>query len=447
MRITKLSLPYFVVVLLLAGVNSPANAGIPPRQSAFYVASHGNDANPGTMALPWKTLKPVNEHTFVPGDTVLFARGSRFTGGLLISGSGTQEKPITFTAYGRGPAPSFTRLDYTTLNGNMIQIRGSYIVIDGLYFHDGVPANPGKKVGARKVGAVYVTLGADHNIVKNCEFENCPVAVQVYGQDCLITQNDIHDCNMFLSYPYWGPVGIMVATSNHEISYNRIINYFAKGGAFGADGGAIEIDNREYANDNIEIHHNYSVGNEGFLEIIGETPSTNNIQVSYNVSDDYQQFVFFWSGTNCMVENNTVLCLKPSNSRVRVVFSFAEEGGVTVRNNIFVLANGLQVFAGDSVYNANKWEQPHYNNLYYVVDGSQENPCGKPLGKGEMVADPLFFDLKNRNLHLRAGSPAVDAGVEVGHSLDFNDKPVPVGAAPDLGAFEYQKWHWRTQKD
>jgi hypothetical protein len=410
----------------------------PVQAREYYLSSGGDDSNAGTLEQPWKSIGKLNEQDFQAGDIIYFERGSKFSGGLLIKDSGKPGNPIIFTAYGKGKSPLLVNRNHAVLNGNVIQVRGSHIIIDGFYFHDGVPADPEKNVNARQVGAVFITPGADHNTIKNCEFENCPVGIQVYGQYSLITRNFIHDCNMFLRYPYWGPVGIMVATSNHEISYNKIINYFAKGGAFGADGGAIEIDNSEFANDNIKIHHNYSAGNEGFLEIIGETPSTDNIQVSYNVSDDYQQFIFFWSGTNCIVENNTVLCLEPSNSRVRVVFSFAEEGEVTVRNNIFVLANGLQVFAGDSVYAATKWNQPHYNNLYYVVDGSQEDPCGEPPGNGDIIGDPLFFDLENRDLHLRAGSPAVDSGIDVGRSLDFEDKLVPAGNAPDMGAYEYQ---------
>ena len=64
------------------------------------------------------------------------------------------------------------------------------------------------------------------------------MGIQVYGEYCLITQNFIHDCNIFLSYPNWGPVGIMLATSNNEISYNHFRNYYSIGGSFGADGGA-----------------------------------------------------------------------------------------------------------------------------------------------------------------------------------------------------------------
>jgi len=427
-----------IVLMLIVLVGSRTYAETPVKQGSFYVAQNGNDANPGTKVQPWKSLKRVNQHTFSPGDTLFFARGSSFYGGLRIASSGTSNRPITYTAYGTGRAPAFTNKSYLTQKGRMIQVDGSYIVIDGLYFYDGIPANRNRGLTAREAGAIFVSLNAEHIVIKNCEIENCPMGIQVNSQHNLITHNNIHNCNIFLSYPNWGPVGIMVSNSNNEISYNKIVNYFSKGGSFGADGGAIEIDDQGFAKDNIFIHHNYSTGNEGFLEITsGE--SADNIQVSYNVSDDYQEFIFFWEGTNCIVENNTVLCLKPPNSRVRVVFSFENENEVTVRNNIFVLANGLQVFAGDSVYSANKWNQPHSNNLYYVVDGTQDDPCGILLGNGDMIADPLFIDLENRDLHLRAGSPAIDVGIDVGRKLDFEDKVVPHSKNPDIGAFEFIK--------
>jgi hypothetical protein len=282
---------------------------------------------------------------------------------------------------------------------------------------------------------IFINPGADHNIIRNCEIENCPMGMQVYGQYSLLTQNYIHDCNIFLDYPLWGPIGIMVATSNQEISYNHIHNYYALGGSFGADGGALEIDVREIAKENIRVHHNYSRDNEGFLEIINGNIKT--IQVHHNISEDFQEFIFFWGGKDCVVENNTVLCTRPQNSRVHVVFSFATDSSVIIRNNIFVLANGLQVFAGDSVYQAYHYDQNHYNNLYYCIDGSVSDPLAKPLGRGEQIANPLFFDFARRNLHLRPGSPAIDAGAAVGLQSDFDGNPIPYGKAADIGAYEY----------
>jgi hypothetical protein len=278
--------------------------------------------------------------------------------------------------------------------------------------------------------------GANHNIVRNCEIENCPMGIQVYGEHNLITQNYIHDCNIFLAYPSWGPVGIMVATSHNEISYNRIRNYKSIGGSFDADGGALEIDESSIPKENISIHHNYSEGNEGFLEIIGGV-EIKNIHVHHNISEDFQDFIFFWAGTDCIVEHNTVLSIKPRNSRLNVVFSFHQDSVVTVRNNIFVLANGLQVFDGDSVYEANKYNQYHYNNIYYCIDGSVKDPVGKPLGEGEITTNPLFLDFKRRDLHLTPGSPAVNAGAKTNVLFDLEGSKIPFGKTPDIGAYEF----------
>jgi len=403
--------------------------------STYYVTPDGNDDNPGTKNLPWKTIKKVNQQIFLPGDTIYFARNTRFFGGLHIKNNGTAENPIVFTAYETGQAPQLVNRKYEFLHGNVIQVSGSFIIIDGLFFKDTLPANRSKGVRARQTGAIYITECADYNVVRNCEFENCPMAIQVYGENCLITQNFIHDCNIFLDYPSWGPVGIMVATSNNEISYNHIRNYYAIGGSFGADGGALEIDVSDIPKENISVHHNYSEDNEGFLEIIAG--DIKNVHIHHNISEDFQEFIFFWGGSDCIVANNTVLCTKPKNSRVHVVFSFATDSSVIVRNNIFIVANGLQVFAGDSVYEANHYDQHHYNNIYHCIDGSVQDPVAKPLGKGDMIIDPMFLDFNRRDLHLRPGSPAIDAGVQVDTKFDFDGNTIPFTAAPDIGAYEY----------
>jgi hypothetical protein len=42
------------------------------------------------------------------------------------------------------------------------------------------------------------------------------------------------------------------------------------------------------------------------------------------------------------------------------------------------------------------------------------------------------------NYHLLPGSPAIDAGADVGLTSDYGSKHVPQGSAPDIGAYEYQ---------
>lgn len=66
----------------------------------------GNDGNPGTEATrPWKSISKVNAMIFQPGDRILFAAGSRYTGFLSPKGRGLEGKPIRIDQYGEGPRP------------------------------------------------------------------------------------------------------------------------------------------------------------------------------------------------------------------------------------------------------------------------------------------------------------------------------------------------------
>jgi hypothetical protein len=57
-------------------------------------------------------------------------------------------------------------------------------------------------------------------------------------------------------------------------------------------------------------------------------------------------------------------------------------------------------------------------------------------GAGNLDADPSFEALDN--YHLRACSPAVDAGYDAGVPADLDGLPRPAGGAPDMGAYELQ---------
>jgi hypothetical protein len=138
------------------------------------------------------------------------------------------------------------------------------------------------------------------------------------------------------------------------------------------------------------------------------TNAGKNLDVSYNVSDDFQEFIFYWSGDSSRIENNTVIRTRPANATVNVVLTFRKKGFI-FRNNIFVIADSLKVF-GSGAYDAWSFDQLHEHNLYYSIDGSSKDPVGKPLGKGELVADPLFVDYANKDYRLRKDSPARGKG-------------------------------------
>jgi len=432
----KLILYSIVISFLILGCINCAHNSNPNR---YYINSQtGNDSNAGiSINAPWKSLKRLEDITFQPGDSILFAKNSVFQGGITFKSSGNSENPIVISNYGEGLLPSFSNPDQNKLNGNVFQISGSHIVIDGLSFLNCADANSKNGKSVLEVGAIFTQTGADYITIKNCEFADCPIGVNITGQYSLITSNTFKDCNRFLSTPNWGPLGIVIGNAYNEISYNTCSNYVNIGGAYGADGGFIELDDRYFGAKihDVKIHHNKSFDNMGFLEIETNVDG-DNIDVYYNLSDDYQQFIFYWGGNNSKIENNTVIRTKPSlNGAVNTVFTMRKEN-FTVKNNIFVVANGVQVLV-TAPYDVGNYDQViHENNLYFSVDGSTDDPCGKPLGTGEMIADPLFKDIDKGDYRLSSESPAVDGGVFLGYGSDLNNVVLEKDQIPDLGAYE-----------
>jgi hypothetical protein len=84
-----------LVVLLCLNCGAASAAG-------FYVDSgKGSDANTGRgPEAPWRTLGALNRIVFKPGDRILLAAGSNFTGQLAPRGSGNRNAPITIDVYG-----------------------------------------------------------------------------------------------------------------------------------------------------------------------------------------------------------------------------------------------------------------------------------------------------------------------------------------------------------
>ncbi len=431
----------------------------------YYVNSRwGNDANTGkTKDNAWESYANLEKNKFLPGDSILFANGSKYKGGFVFKSSGTAEKPIVFSSYsvgadvilstdrtklspifvryGAGKNPSFTNPDWNVLNGNIFRIEGSYIVIDGLYFHDNTkpPNSDHKNKNVQKLGAVYLALGTHHNIVRNCEFYSSPVAVKIKGKHNLITRNYFHDAYDSMAHS-WGPIAIMVVTPYNEISYNRIMNYGSYGGPYGSDGGVIELDGVDdnFEGKDINVHHNISINNHGFLELAGR--NVDSITVAYNLSDDRNQFIGGGSMKNVHVFNNTIIRTREPNVDRYIFWTFNRDSTfLVVRNNIFVFAKDIKVFGPYIKPVGHKrtrvGEQVHDHNLYF--SSGNPDPIGIAPGKGDIIGDPFFVDFGNRNFRLRENSPAINAGIKTIYKKDLDGYPVPKKGLPDIGAYEY----------
>jgi len=197
-----------------------------------------SDSNPGTEALPWKTIAKANR-TLVAGDTV-YIKGGTYSGitGPAVSpvNTGTPGNVITYTSYGDGDVQivgSGTSSIAIDLNSDYGTIR-SYIRIYGLHF-------------TNFMRHLWILKGS-HNEISHCSFTGYPAYATLddflgYWSASYIcrqaTYNWIHDCTFGdwgICAPYGTDVGVVfqvgveTSTTDHT-QYNLIEdNEFYHGG-------------------------------------------------------------------------------------------------------------------------------------------------------------------------------------------------------------------------
>jgi hypothetical protein len=404
----------------------------------YYVDSkNGSDSNPGTSPeKPWKTLDKVKAQNFAPGSVISFKRGSVFSGGFTIDDSGTSSQPIRFTTYGKGANPVFSNPGSISNLTSAITIRSDWVIVE--------------KFTARnaQLAGVYIQSGADHNVVRNMNITSVGEGVKVNGQYNKILRNHIHDLVMVRNTPGgnddYGAVGVWLFNGNNVVAYNRIINCKADSYDYGEDGGTIEFwASKGVSVNGNNIHHNYSEGNKGFSEFGGSGGVIYNNTIAYNVIVDNDRPLGFHLGggfqapvKNLRFENNTIVDRRDDgNSNTWIAWTaIIFNGGsptpemLIVRNNIFYLADYDKVTTSSTF--------THSNNIYFFE--GKDTSLGFNLGNGEKIINPKFVDVAGGDFHLLPNSPAIDTGFKLNYIRDFDDKSVPVGPKPDIGAYEYQ---------
>jgi len=121
--------------------------------AGYYIDTNNpsaSDSNPGTAALPWKTISKANQ-TLVAGDTVYIKAGT-YTTYIAPNNSGNASNRITYRAYG---SDKVTVQDAS--NGILIDGK-SYITVQGINFYN-------------LDRFMYLENSANHNIIAYCNFD------------------------------------------------------------------------------------------------------------------------------------------------------------------------------------------------------------------------------------------------------------------------------------
>jgi parallel beta helix pectate lyase-like protein/pectate lyase-like protein len=396
----------------------------PPSSTGqrYFVATDGNDANPGTEAQPFRTLNR-GASALVPGDTLLvkpgtyveslldtIPSGKDWNSPVVIQASDPANRPILKPNPGAGWV-----LHFQAYRGQ----NQRYIVVDGFVLD---AANVTHDV-------VKITGGANHIRLMNSEVKNAPnqgILTSEPGSDYNEFINlDIHDNGDDAQFEH----GLYISTANNIVDRCTIHHNAGYGLHFYSGDPAYQPNNNVARNNRLyDGQGRYggiilSVGDSNVVynNIIYDTPS--GIQVGYKAS-------------NAKVYNNVVYGLTGGTAGAGNgvgIYVFANNTSNSIYNNIVSRNSGV------GIRNESTGNTLIKNNLTYA--NSQDMVNNGTAGLSDNIAgrDPLFVDPASRNFHLQAASPAIDAGLVMAEvNADADGIARPFGAAPDIGAYEYR---------
>jgi len=274
-----------------------------------------------------------------------------------------------------------------------------------------------------------------HMIIRNCEIHDIGIymrnedaeGIGTNGvEDLTIENNEFYNCGTaFQSYPYSGST-----SKNIIIRWNYVHDSHQLGGARGT-GIAIGTDPPNTAD---------MSGNQVYGNIVANCSS-----YAYESNFDLYEVVFY---------NNVAY-----NCKYSFFFNavYRDDNGpkIVFKNNISISPVDQHIYFG-SVTTEDNYSLDSDYNLFYpdILEGfgfkgkgyaGNNNFAGwQALSRSgctfdphSIIADPLFVDPQNANFAAANNSLAIDAGIDVGLTQDFQGKPVPQGSAPDIGAYEF----------
>lgn len=115
-----------IAVLVACWVITPFTG----NANTYYLGISGNDANPGTIQLPWRSVAKLNSVKFRAGDSILLQGGQVFEGNIRFGAAeaGTAAKPLFIGSYGIGKSVLYAG------NGEAISLYSTaYIIIRNIH--------------------------------------------------------------------------------------------------------------------------------------------------------------------------------------------------------------------------------------------------------------------------------------------------------------------------
>ena len=407
---------------VLAVLASPA-----AHAATFYVATSGNDANPGALTAPLRTIARAAQMT-TPGDEVI-VRGGVYTGKFTISAVGTAAARISIHSY-PGEAAVIDGAGTAAGTDLVTFYQASYVDFSGFEVRNAT------RIGISLWGSKNVRIRNNevHHSVRNGIYAG--YASAGVSTDITVDGNDIHDNVLENQYHSMGGGGWAMAinvgmTTRGQITNNRVYRNQGEGIGSTQSNGMVIEHNEVFDNYSCEIYLDnaqsitvngnfaYSTGNSQYfrdgypatgIAMGNETYSYSlplqNITVTNNIVVD-GRWGFYYGAyengggmKNVTVANNTFY----RGRQALIAIEADSHAGSVVQNNIFYQAGGAPiaaVVANGITYRSNEW--------YGGTPGTAS-------GADDLYADPLFANaggLHAADYKIASLSPAIHTGVDL----------------------------------
>jgi parallel beta-helix repeat protein len=428
-----------------AGTGGTGGSGGNPSGHTYYVdPAKGSASGDGSAAAPWHTIQEVVQAGLLgskvkAGDLVLLRSG--YHGELVVSG-GTYAAPITIAA-DSGQTPKVRRVQASGVTGLVLR---------------GLSISPSHAPAYATLTMVNVQSSSSNVTLENCQLFSVADAsawtandwidvassgIQVSGKAVTIRNNTVKNVRF----------GISVDGQNALIDGNTVDSFSADGMRGLGDNGTFQYNTVKncYVDGDLDSNHDdgfqsWSNGPSGVGtgEVKGIVLRGN---IFINFENPSQPFRATMQGIGCfdgfftdwVVENNVVI----TNHWHGISLYGAKNSRVV--NNTVIDNDNTSPGPPWIMVTAHKDGRPSdnvvvRNNLATDYDVSGTNITqdhNVTLTSSTLAA--YFVNPNAFNLHLKVGSPAIDAGsATLAPSLDRDRVARPQGASFDLGAYEFR---------
>jgi len=396
--------------------------------TSYYVSPSGSDTNPGTSALPFKTLQK-GANVALPGDTVIAMDGVYTSAGdrvLQISRGGTASSPITFRAQNKWGAV-IDGQNYTTAYG--VVFASSYVNFTGFQVRNTKMAGLWLQANSTTVQVHHINISENwvHHIarimISDCTdgYGRVGAYTNPYVHHVVWNRNLIHDigripnpaCDLLpysQNHNYRHDHGLYLQGKYHTVSNNIFYNMYA--------GWAIKVDGY-FLNLASTTDSSHVIVNNTFAYPANPGPTASgHIRLFTNYPPDVSSTGdVMQPPVNVVIANN--ISYEPPSAGGDTFVSALYDGvmpyaGTIARNNVTTAGSVIEESYGGTAITST-----------VALSGNQRS------------TDPLFKDAASVDLHLSALSPAIGAADStLAPTSDFDGNPRP-SASPDVGAREH----------